>query len=136
MPLSRAAAALCAIVLGGAVGYVAERIPMSPPLRSVLAANLAAFGGSVIGAVLLFLRSADEAGIGAVSFGVLGAVLGFTFFTVAALLLHVALGWLGSAISPGLVAHRPVVLGILAGVYGCLALLAGAPTAGIAVTGD
>ena len=122
---------LCAISFGALVGLLSERVPAPPAVQSIGTALLASVGASIMGAVAFFIRSTDEAGIGAVSVSLSGVALGFALVITSALALHLALGWLSSAIGPSLITtHRPIVLGVLAAAYGYMSLMPG-----VALTG-
>jgi hypothetical protein len=111
------------IALGVAVGYVVERVPVAPVLRSVAAA----WTSMVLGAIAMlmawpmFPRQTPDAGVVgfAVGSGSLVQLVGVP--CVLAAVLHIVLGQFKN-VAPSLIGHRPIVLGCLGALCGTLSL--------------
>jgi hypothetical protein len=112
-------AILIGVVVGLAIGYTAEQVPIAPIFQSVAAALIAMAVTAPAVMLLWFwlLPPPQSGGLGAVSFGLGLPLLGVLFVVPVA--LHVALGWAGG-ISPALANHRAIVLGCAGGLCGAL----------------
>jgi hypothetical protein len=111
---------MVAIGLAAFVGYISERMPVSPILQSVGATIVGGLVALASSAVLWLRRATDEAGGAFVSVGFAefsGVVVGVAVLAVGG---HWLLGWLGSALRVPLVEHRPTILALLSGLCGTL----------------
>jgi hypothetical protein len=111
---------LASALLGGVVGYLAERVPVSQPIQSVGAVLLGGFVALVSRSVLWVIRTSNNSGIAAVSFGIVESLGSVALVVTVALVAHWVLGWAGSSLRLPLAAHRPLILGLLAGLCGAL----------------
>jgi hypothetical protein len=78
--------------------------------------------GSVIAAVIWLVRP-GRSDVLALSLGLWEALLGALAVGIAAAVLHLALGWAGSALHPVLAAHRAPAIGLFGVLWGVLSFM-------------
>lgn len=120
--------ALAASLLGGVgIGWLCERLPVVPLLQTIAAGVLGVFIGSLAAAVFWLMNPPPEAPIVAVSFGLAESVVVMLTSAFVALVLHSVLGAAAvMAYLPLLAAHRAILVGVIASLYGASAALSGA----------
>jgi len=108
------------MVVGFAVGFIIERLPLPPLLQSIGATFVAMALGAISVGLVWFLRPRSSGGSGAVSFYIDTRSLLFLLASgVLIALLHTVLGRF-SVSAPALARHRTVILGCLGGLCGAL----------------
>ena len=114
--MMRAVLILVGLAFGGVVGWLLDRLPMPETARSAASALIASVLTTVAVALVWARWSVDEMSIRAVSIDLFRGAIGLIIVAVAATALHFILGWLGQAVHPTLGSHRPLTLGVAAGV--------------------
>jgi hypothetical protein len=118
-------------VVGAAVGYLFERLPVRGVLQSVGAALVAWVISTVVPVLVWFAVQVRHNRLAAINVGLAEGPLYFLVVLLVLLALHGALGWAGGATHPILAIHRPLFLGLLGGLVGAFPYVweAGLPSA-------
>jgi hypothetical protein len=126
--MTRLGALALSMLVGGGLGYLAERIPVRPALQSVSGALVGWLAGTAVYAIAWFLRAVSGTGMAAVSVGIVEGFLMALLVPAVAALIHAALAGLGAP--PSLLKHLPALLGMLSAVLGALGFTPAMPNAG------
>jgi hypothetical protein len=126
--MSRLIAPIVGGLLGVLTGWILERMP-GPGIVLTTGAGFVAFvSGAILAAIFWFVLPPSPVEIKSVFFGASAIVTPMAAALVSAL-LHFVLGSVGRGLpSPWLAAHRPIIVALLAGVFGALSFsLGGGP---------
>ena len=101
-------------VVGAAVGYLFERLPIRSAFQSMGAAVVAWVISTLVPVLVWFAVQMQHNSLAAITVGL--SPLYLLGVVVVLLTLHATLGWAGGAIHPMLAIHRPLFLGRLGGL--------------------
>lgn len=103
--------------IGLGVGWLCERLPLSPSVQTVTAGVFGVLLASIAVAVLWIMASPPPLHIRAVSFGIMESGIALGVSAVLSIALHHALPFIAAALGlSALETHRGLVVGVLAAI--------------------
>jgi len=117
---------LAVAVIGVAVGFACERLPVTPVVQTTGAGLIGVLLGSFTAAILWLVSPPPAVQVKAVSFGLLETMIVLVATVAVAVALHFGLGASASFVRwPVLAIHRAMIVSVVGGLFGVLSFLKG-----------